>query len=151
MAIGVRLSVVITFVVAVVVTVTLVIPATIVLAFTDFAFANIAVVFMRTKIPFAIGGPGMVVVYTAAISIPETVEESLSVVTGRDPVGTKIGWPTPISVMPLVMVSDRRPVALHPHIVRPWTGRPKRDNAGRWRRTNSDSDRDLSKNGQSKE
>lgn len=149
MAIGVRLSVVIAFVVAVVV-VTLVIPATIVLAFTDFSFANITVVFMRTKIPFAIEGPGMVVVYTAVISIPETVEESLSVVTGCDPVGTRIGWPTPISVMPLVMVSDRIPVALHPHVVRPWTGRPKRDNAGRWRRTNSDSDRDLSKDGQSK-
>jgi hypothetical protein len=148
MPIGVRLSVVIAFVV--VVTVTLVIPATVVLAFTDFSFANIALMVVRMKIPFAIGGPGMVVVHTAVISIPETVEESLSVVTGCDPVGTSIGRSTPISVMPLVVVPDRRPVALHPHILRPWTVRPKRDNAGCWRRTNSDSDRDLSKHGQSK-
>jgi len=123
----------------------------IVLAFTDFLFVNIAVVFMRTEIPFAIGGPRMVVVYTAVISIPVAVEESLSVVTGCDPVSAGIRWPTPISVMPFVMVSDRIPIALHPHIVRPWIGRPERDDAGCWRGADSDSDRDLSKGGQNEQ
>jgi hypothetical protein len=43
--------------------VVIVIPAVIVLTCADFPFTNIAVVFMRTKIPFALGGPGVVVVY----------------------------------------------------------------------------------------
>ena len=108
-----RLAVVIAFVVTVpVMVVPVVIPAAIVLTLADFPFANTAVVFLRTKIPFTIGGPGMFTVYTAVFSIPIAGEESLSVVMWYDPASAGIGCPTPISVMPFVMVPHRIPVAL---------------------------------------
>jgi hypothetical protein len=137
--------------IAVVITIMIMIAVMIVLTFADFTFANIAVVFMLTKISFALSGPGVVVVYAAVFSIPVAVEESLSVVTGCDPVSAGIGWPSPISLIPAVVPSHGVPVTLHPNKIRPRTGRPNRDDAGRRGWTNSDSDRDLSKDGQGKE
>jgi hypothetical protein len=86
-----RLVIAIAFVVAVMVATAVVIMVTIVLALADLLLVNIAVVFTRPKIPFAIRSPRVVVVYTAVVSIPVAIEESLSVVTGCNPVSAGIG------------------------------------------------------------
>ena len=106
------LMVVIAFVAVVVVRSS--VAVTIVLTLTDFSLVNIVVVFMRAKGSVTIGCPRMFVVYPPVISIPVAVEESLSVMARYNPVSAEIRWPTPISVMPFVMVPHRRPVTLYP-------------------------------------
>jgi len=140
---------------AVVIAFVVMIAVTIVVAITDLAFTDfpvmVAFAFMGTKVSLSLGGPGMIVVYPAMFSIPVAIKESLSIVTGHNPVSAGVWRPTPKAFMPFVVASDRVPVALHPHEFRTGTCRPECNDAGSGRRANSDSNGDLSKNGQGKE
>lgn len=66
---------------------------------------------LSVVIPFSVAIPVVIVRNPAVISLPVTVEETLAVVMWRNPMRTGIGRPSPISVMPFVVVSGRIPIA----------------------------------------
>jgi hypothetical protein len=103
---------------------------------------TITVAFMLTKISFSVGGPGVIIVDPTAFSFPAAVEEALPVVLRGHPARSWVRGASPITFMPMILVSDRVPVTLYPHEIGLWTRRTRGNHAGRWRWTNSDSNRD---------
>ena len=87
--------------------------------------------------------PAVVMFKPAAISLPVTVKEPLSIMMRSHPPSPAVRWPSPITLMPLVMPSHRIPVTIYPCVFRAWSCRQNTDHTGpRWR-ANSDSN-DLS-------
>ena len=96
-------------------------------------------------IPIAVAVPSMVMFKPASISLPITFEEQLSVITCCHPAGTRVRRPSPVSVMPPVMVFYRIPITLNPHVFRIWRRYWNNAHHARWRGwANVDSDRNLS-------
>src|SRR4029079_16789352 len=86
----------------------------------------------------------MVMLRRAAVACPIPVVEHPAVVACLGPVGTLVRRTCPVAVMPLVLVTERIPVAVEPHVLR--TGLPRmhaNDAGGRWS-ANPDADRNLS-------
>jgi hypothetical protein len=99
---------------------------------------------MIMVVPLSVVIPAMIVCNTTVITLPIPFEKTFAVVTGCNPVRLRIGWPSPVSIMPFVVISDRIPVAPDPHEIRSWAGRQDSHNARRRRCANSDSYRNLS-------
>jgi hypothetical protein len=57
----------------------------------------------------------VIVLNTAAVSLPIPRIEPFAVVAGRNPASPLVGWPRPIALMPVVVLSYRIPVTCHPH------------------------------------
>lgn len=92
----------------------------------------------------AIAVPSMIMSHPAATAIPVTLEEHRSLITCRNPAGTWVRWPTPVSLVPSVTVFVRIPIPLNPHELRFWRWYWSNVHHARWRgRTNVDSDRNL--------
>ena len=72
----------------------------------------VAVVF--AKVALAVAVPTMIVLPPSAITLPIALEEALSIMAWRHPARRRIGRTSPITVVPLVMISDRVPVAVDP-------------------------------------
>jgi hypothetical protein len=129
------------------VTVTVSVPIAVVFLLTNLAFADVAIMvtfaFPRAKIAFALGGPGVIAVYAAVLSFPIALKEPLSIVTGHDPVSSDVRRPSPITIVPFVVVSNRVPIALDPEKVGPGACRAEVNDTRRRRGTNSDSNRHL--------
>lgn len=100
--------------------------------------------------PATVVVPTMIVANAAPLTFPVACEIAFPVMPRNHPYCSWIGWPAPISVMPLVVVADRVPVALNPHEFGPWSYRPHPHYPrGRWR-ADLDSDRNLRKGGASR-
>src|SRR5579863_3658967 len=69
------------------------------------------------EIAAAVAVPTMIVLDPAAVAVPIPREELSSLITRSNPDGAGIGWASPIPGMPLVMVSDRVPVTVHPKVI----------------------------------
>jgi hypothetical protein len=82
--------------------------------------------------------PAVIVLHMAAIPVPISCVELLAVVAGCDPVGALIGRPSPISFVPLVVVADWIPIAVHESIPRARTLGHNANDSRTWRRTDSD-------------
>jgi hypothetical protein len=67
-------------------------------------------------IPVPVAIPVVVVAEAAAISLPVTLVEPLSIVARHHPDGARIGWPSPITVMPPVTASHWIPIAFYPDV-----------------------------------
>jgi hypothetical protein len=85
----------------------------------------------------------VIVLNTAAISFPVTRVIPFAVVVRSDPVSSFVGRSSPVAFVPLVVVSDRIPIALYPGELRSWPfwHNHKRP-SWRWRR-NHDSNGNL--------
>jgi hypothetical protein len=77
----------------------------------------VAVVTIVT-VPVAI--PMVIVRHPPAPAFPVTFVEALIIVVGHHPRCTRIRWPGPITVMPLVMMADWIPIPFHPD--KAWSG-----------------------------
>jgi hypothetical protein len=147
----VAVTVVVTVAIAIVVTIPVPVTTSVMITFTELAVmvaVMFTLAFVLTESSFSFVGPGVIVVHPAVFSIPEAVKESLSVVMCCHPASPGIRGPRPEAFVPTVVPARRVPVTLHPHEIRTGTRRPECNDAGSGRRTNSDSDRDLSEYGQ---
>jgi hypothetical protein len=90
-------------------------------------------------VPIAV--PTMIVLEAAVVGVPIPRKELSSLITRPDPGGAGIRWASPISVVPLVVVSDRVPITVHPEVIRSGGTRPAMNDARRRRGPNSHSDR----------
>ncbi len=90
--------------------------------------------------------PAVIVSHPAAFSLPVAFVEPLSIMMRPDPASTFIWRAAPIALVPLVVVSHRIPIALNPNELRSGTVRHNTHHARRWRRANSDSNRNLCSN-----
>lgn len=78
--------------------------------------------------------PVVIVLNTAAISFPVTHIVPFAVVVRSNPVSSIVGRSSPISFMPLVMLSHGIPITLHPHELRSWPLWHNQNRSGwRWR------------------
>ncbi len=91
--------------------------------------------------------PFMVVGDMAAIAIPVAFKVTLSVVTRFHPTGAGISGTCPVSLVPLIVVSHRIPVARNPQTSGAGTPRLYPYYTGRRRRADSYSDGNLSEDG----
>ena len=96
-----------------------------------------------TAVPFVV--PVVVMFKPASVPLPVTLVISFSIMMRRHPPCAVVGWSSPITVVPLVMPSDRIPITVYPYVLRAWSWRLNTDHTGWRRRANLDSNRDLSK------
>ena len=107
------------------------------------AAVMVAVVVVFAKIAVPVVVPVMVVVAPAGIACPVSMKIALSIVTRRHPLCTGISRAGPVSGMPFIMVSHRKPIAFHPKTLRGWAGRHDLNlNHARRRRRVADYDAD---------
>jgi len=100
------------------------------------------------KISVTIMIPMMVVFNSTVLPGPVTRKIPLAIVAWGNPIGSYIGRPSPVTLMPFVMVSHRIPIAFHPHTIRLRLRRRLNIEYGggrRWR-SDRDSNRDLRPN-----
>jgi hypothetical protein len=105
--------------------------------------STVVVIAAAIEIAVMVAIPAVIVLKPAAISIPVTREELSSFIARAYPNGALIGRPGPIASMPLVVVSNRIPIAFHPDEFRTRSDRLDANHARRRGRTNSDSDGNL--------
>jgi hypothetical protein len=98
------------------------------------------------KIPVMIMVPMVVVFNSAPVPGPVTPEVPLAIVVRGNPVGSYIGRPSPVVVMPFVMVSHWIPVAFHPYEIWFRLRRLNVHDAGRRWRSDHNSNRNLGPN-----
>jgi hypothetical protein len=99
------------------------------------------------KIPVTIMIPMMVVFNSTVLPGPVTRKVLFAIMVWRDPIGSNIGGPSPVALMPFVMVSRRIPIAFHPYEIRLRLRRLNIHGYGRWRwRSDLDSNRNLRPN-----
>jgi hypothetical protein len=85
----------------------------------------------------------VIVFHPTVFAFPIAVVEPLSVMVRPHPASAFIWRAAPIALMPLVVVSHGIPIALDPNELRSRTVRHNTHHARRWRRANSDSNRNL--------
>ena len=87
--------------------------------------------------------PVMIVLDPAPLAFPVAVVEPPTIISGFNPTRTAVGRPSPIPVVPLVVVSNGIPISLNPYKV--WTGtHGDHMQNTRWRRrADLNSNRDL--------
>jgi len=100
------------------------------------------VVVVAETVPITV--PAVVMFKPAAISVPVTVKEPLSIKMRCHPMSSWVRWPSPIAFMPLVVPSHRIPITAYPCVFWAWSWRQNTDHTGRRWRANSDSKRNLS-------
>jgi hypothetical protein len=92
----------------------------------------------------AIAVPVVIVLEAPAVAFPVPLEESTAIMMRHDPARSRIWRPGPISVVPLVVMADRIPVALDPDVLGGGTRGQNADYTGWWRRADLYSNRYLS-------
>src|SRR5258708_6412585 len=90
--------------------------------------------------------PLVVVVDSAALACPVAFVKTLSVVAGGHPTRTRIGRPGPVSIVPLVAIAHRIPVAGDPKELRARSAGLHHHRARRRRGADSDANGYLRKN-----
>src|ERR1700746_2186087 len=85
----------------------------------------------------------VVVLHMAAISFPVTRIVPFAIVVRSKPASPLVGLSSPITCMPLIMISYRIPITLYPHELRSWPFWHSHNHSGwRWR-GNHDSNGNL--------
>jgi hypothetical protein len=104
----------------------------------------IVVIVPAVAVSVVVSIPVVIVLKTPAISVPIAGEVTLSVMARRYPAGAHVRRASPVAAVPPVVLSYRIPITLHPHEIRSRGRRNYGQHAGRRRRADLDSDRDLS-------
>jgi len=112
-------------------------------------FALVLVTLVPPEVSIPVTIPVVVVLNPPAIALPVSSVVVAALVSWTYPTCTAVWRTSPISAMPLVMVSSWIPVAIDPYEVWTWPRRGNPNN-GRRRRTDSHSYRDLSARWKSK-
>ena len=87
--------------------------------------------------------PTMIVLNSAAITVPVAHEIVFAVVMRRDPVSTLIRWTRPVPLVPPVTGSHGIPIPFNPHEIATGSVRLHDNHTRPWWRPHADSDRDL--------
>jgi hypothetical protein len=87
--------------------------------------------------------PSMVVGDLAAIAIPIAFKEAFSIMMRLHPPCAAVRWAGPVSVVPLIMVAHRVPVARYPRIAVAGASGLNPHDTRSWRRADSHSDGKL--------
>jgi len=103
----------------------------------------IAAIVVITEVPASVVVPAVIMFKPAVFSLPITAIELPPIVMRHHPASTRVRRPSPITLMPAIMPSDRIPVALDPQELGSGGRRQNSNPAGR-RRPDGDPDRDLS-------
>jgi len=108
-----------------------------------------AIVMLVTVMPAAavsvvVSVPVVVVFKAPAVPVPIADKIPILVIVRPNPAGAHIRRHRPITRVPSVVPSLRIPIALYPNKLRSGTRRKHRDHARRWRRSDLDSNGDLS-------
>jgi hypothetical protein len=109
--------------------------------------AVVVVVAIIVPVVVTVTVPVMVVRDPAAIAVPIAVIVALSVMMRCNPARAVVRWTCPVSVMPLITISHRVPVARNPRISFTWTSWLISKFTYRWRRADSYADGKLGKDG----
>src|SRR5271169_6515088 len=96
-----------------------------------------------TLVPLMALVPLVIMLNPAVLPIPVARIELLSVVARAHPMSAPIGWSRPVAFVPPVAPSHRIPIAVQPHVIRPWTSGLNVDYTRLRRRPDSDSKRNL--------
>jgi len=89
----------------------------------------------------------IIVVALNSTSLPVACKIPLAIMVRRNPNGSCIRRPSPVTLMPFVMVSDRIPIAFHPDKIWFWLRGMNVHDRWRWRwRSDLDSNRNLRPN-----
>src|SRR5579859_7309569 len=96
-------------------------------------------------IAVAVAVRAVIVLDSAALTLPVAVVISLSIMAWRDPACCWIRRATPISFVPSVMALHWIPIAVHPDIIRTRGHRANTNHAGRRRRANPYSQGQISR------
>ena len=105
--------------------------------------APLAIMIAVPEIPIAISIPMVIVIAPTGVAGPIPGEVAATFITRGDPPGVGVHGAGPVTGMPLVVVSRRIPVALHPVKLRTGSRRKNPDNTRGRRRADLDSDRNL--------
>jgi len=104
----------------------------------------VAVVIVAVAVPaIMIAVPMMIVTHPAAFTLPVTLEEAFAIMMRYHPDCAGIGRACPVTLMPLVMVPDRMPVANNPHKIRAGARRLNPYDTRRRRSADADTDGDI--------
>ena len=99
--------------------------------------------FLAVVVALAATVPLVIVFELPARTLPVPFVELTAIVTGSDPGGTGIRQPGPIAIVPFVMPAGRIPITIYPIETRTRGDWPNADDAWRRRRSDRDSDGDL--------
>lgn len=91
----------------------------------------------------AVPVPLVIVIDMAMISIPISCIKLLSIMARFDPMSPLVRRACPITVMPLIAMPDRIPIAVDKCVTGARAPRHNANHTRTWRRTNSNADRDL--------
>jgi lysylphosphatidylglycerol synthetase-like protein (DUF2156 family) len=119
----------------------------VVLAVVIVAMTMIIVIVIAAMIAVTIAIPFVIVLEAAVISVPITGIKPLAVVTRADPVGALVGRSAPVAFVPAIVSAHGIPVTINPDEVRARLRGKHSDHTRRWRRTNGDTNHDLSVRG----
>jgi hypothetical protein len=87
--------------------------------------------------------PLVIVINVAVIPVPISCIKLLSIVVRSDPSSPLIGRPSPITVMPPIVISDGIPITVDIRVTGTRAPRYDANHSGTWRRTDSNAERDL--------
>lgn len=107
------------------------------------AIVAVIIVVPAVAVPVVVMVPAVVVLEAAVVAVPIAGEVALAIVMRRDPTRARIRRTRPITLVPLVAMPDGIPVAFHPNEIGPGSRWNDRQHAGRRRRSDLDSDRNL--------
>jgi len=82
-------------------------------------------------VPVPVMVPTVIMFNPAAMYLPVALKEPLPIVVPRHPASSLVGRLSPITVMPLVIPPDGKPIALDPNVLRSWWRRFNVDHPGR--------------------
>jgi hypothetical protein len=105
---------------------------------------------MIVEVAISIAIPVMIVFNTTAVSFPIPRIESFAVMSRCDPASTLVWWSSPVTLMPLVVLSYGIPITLYPHAFRTWPYRHHYNCAGRRWCSDYKSNGNLRVNGRSR-
>jgi hypothetical protein len=103
----------------------------------------VAIAVVISEITVVVAVPAVIVAHPAAFTFPVALVEALPIMMRLHPASAFIWRAAPIALMPLVVVSHGIPIALNPNELRSGAVRHNTHHARRWRRANSDSNRNL--------
>jgi hypothetical protein len=104
-------------------------------------------VIVLSVIPIPVPIPMVVMLPAAGAAVPEPAKVTSALVVRRDPPCGRISRASPISRVPLVMVSSRIPVALYPNEIGTGSRRQDAHHTRGRRGANLDSDGNLAEDG----
>ena len=87
-------------------------------------------------VPVVVSVPVVVMFTPTSTAFPVTCIEPLSIVIRLHPSSLYVRWPSPITFMPLVMLSPRIPIPGYPYKLGAWGWRQNVDHIRRRRRAN---------------